>query len=70
MALPRHVREKQLFEQSLEKDNGGLVLNPFRSLVASPTTPDTPTPIPPSGYDCEPSLFSHCPWGDNSGVQL
>ena len=61
VALPRHIREKQLLEQSLART--APALNPFRSLVASPATPNTPTPLPQSGvgYDCESFLSAHCP---------
>lgn len=53
--LPRHVRGKQTFEKGFAHGNNALVPNPFRSLVASPATPNTPTPAPMlgSGYNCE-----------------
>jgi len=60
--LPRNFRGKQSLERGFVQGNNALVLNPFRSLVASPTTPDTPTPVPMlgSGYSCESSAFAHC----------
>ena len=44
-ALPRHVREKEPLGKTLTQVNRALVLNSFHSLVASPATPHTPTPV-------------------------
>lgn len=59
--LPRHIRGKQDIEKSDVQGDNALVLNSFRSLVASPATPNTPTPVPMlgSGYNCESSAFMH-----------
>ena len=71
VAFPRHVEESQL-EKSSAQDSCGLALSPFRSFVASPASPNTPTPVPPprSGYNCESFLFAYCPYSYRFGVQL
>ena len=50
--LPRHIGEKRAPGKSLTESDHMLALNPFRSLVASPATPDTPTPVPQLGPGC------------------
>lgn len=59
-ALPRCFRGKQNLEKGLAQSNNALILGPFRSLVASPATPNTPTPVPTlgSGYNCETFMFA------------
>lgn len=53
--LPNYVRGKQTPGKLLVQ-GGTLSLNPFRSLVTSPATPETPTPAAQlgSGYGSEP----------------
>lgn len=56
VALPRYVQGKEVIGKSSVQGNGTVTLNHFRSLVASPATPNTPTPAAPleSGYSSEP----------------
>ena len=53
-----HIRKEQAFGGTLDRGSDVLALSLFRSLVASPATPDTPTPIPPPGpgHNSESSL--------------
>ncbi|KAF9646181.1 hypothetical protein BDM02DRAFT_280946 [Thelephora ganbajun] len=60
-ALPRNIREKQNLERGLARGTGALVLNPFRSLVASPATPNTPTPVPSLGSGRNSASFNPSP---------
>ena len=56
VALPRYIRGQEALGSSLAQGNGALASNPLRSLVASPATPNTPTPVAQlgSGYGSEP----------------
>ena len=55
--FPPHIRDKTL-EETPPHDNRSLALDHFLRLVASPATPNTPTPmpLPVSGFSGEPPL--------------